>query len=284
MSIKIHAVQTGTVQIKNTQREGDASRYPQPLNILLDGEWTDWLPIYAWVIEHPEGLFVVDTGETARVSEKGYFPRWQPYYKFAVRFNVTPDDEIGPQMTKMGFDTRDVTAVLMTHLHTDHAGGLRHFSNSDIWVHPDEFAAAQGFAGKLNGYLPHRWPEWLAPKFVQYQPEPISAFATSFPITEDGTIRVVPTPGHGAHHQSVIVQIEGMAYFLAGDASYTQELMLAGKVDGVSTAVSATTLQTIQQFVRETPTVYLPSHDPESATRLQNKTAVRTNNIMAAAL
>ena len=48
------------------------------LNTLLDREWTEPLPIYAFAIEHPEGVIVVDTGETARVAEPGYFPRWQP--------------------------------------------------------------------------------------------------------------------------------------------------------------------------------------------------------------
>jgi N-acyl homoserine lactone hydrolase len=35
--------------------------------------------IYAFAIEHPEGVIVVDTGETAGVSEPGKFPRWQPF-------------------------------------------------------------------------------------------------------------------------------------------------------------------------------------------------------------
>ena len=25
-------------------------------------EWADWMPVYAWAIEHPEGVIVVDTG------------------------------------------------------------------------------------------------------------------------------------------------------------------------------------------------------------------------------
>jgi hypothetical protein len=44
------------------------------------------VPILAWVIEHPEGIIVVDTGETARTAEPGYLPSWHPYYRFAVRF------------------------------------------------------------------------------------------------------------------------------------------------------------------------------------------------------
>ena len=281
MTIKIHPIQTGTVQIKDTQVDGSFSTLPSPLNLLFAGEWADWFPIYAWVIEHLDGLFVVDTGETARTAEAGYFPRWQPYYRKAVRFNVQPEDEIGPQMAKIGFDTDDVTAVILTHLHTDHAGGLNHFPNSDIWAHPDEFKAGQGFAGKVAGYLPHRWPEWFAPKSVKFQPEAIGSFDSSFPITQDGTIRVVPTPGHTEAHQSVIVQLDGISYFLAGDTSYNQAMMVAGKGDGVGTAVSATTLQTIQQFVQETPTVYLPSHDPESARRLQEREVVRAERVMA---
>ena len=38
------------------------------LNTLLDRVWTDPLPIYMWVIEHPKGIIVVDTGETDEVQ------------------------------------------------------------------------------------------------------------------------------------------------------------------------------------------------------------------------
>ena len=42
--------------------------------MLFDPEWSEWLPIYVWVIEHDEGVILVDTGETARVHERGYHP------------------------------------------------------------------------------------------------------------------------------------------------------------------------------------------------------------------
>jgi N-acyl homoserine lactone hydrolase len=75
--MRIHVIQTGTVAIKQVQRHGRRKGNPV-LNILLDPNWTEPLPIYAFVIEHPEGLIVVDTGETARVAEPGYFPWWHP--------------------------------------------------------------------------------------------------------------------------------------------------------------------------------------------------------------
>ena len=62
-------------------------------NMLRDEQWSDWLPIYAWIIEHDEGLILVDTGETARVQQRGYHPRWHPFYRRAVRFSVHPDEE-----------------------------------------------------------------------------------------------------------------------------------------------------------------------------------------------
>ncbi len=69
---------------------------------------------------------------------------------------------------------------------------------------------------------------------------------------------------------SVIVQDSDMTLFFAGDTTYTEQLLLAGAVDGVSLdeRTARHTLSTIQQLVRSTPTVYLPSHDPASAARL----------------
>ena len=81
---------------------------------------------------------------------------------------------------------------------------------------------------------------------------------------------LVATPGHSAGHLSVIVLEDEIAVFLAGDTSYTQELMLRGAVDGVAPDVAAarTTLERIRVYADRTPTVYLPSHDPDSARRL----------------
>ena len=82
--IRIHALQTGTVAIKELQRNGQGRDKSSLLRVFAARRWTEPLPILAWLIEHPEGPIVVDTGETSRVSKPGYFPRWHPYYRLAV--------------------------------------------------------------------------------------------------------------------------------------------------------------------------------------------------------
>lgn len=274
--LKIHAIQTGTVAIKAAQRVGRGQGIQRQLNILTDPEWTAFLPIYVWAIEHPEGVLVIDTGDTARTAQPGYFPRWHPYFPRAVRMAVGPEDEVGPQLAHLGITPRDVRWVVLTHLHSDHAGGLGHFPHSEILVARADYQAAQGLRGQLGGYLPQHWPAWLAPRFVEFAAQPVGPFPQSYPLTRAGDIRLLPTPGHTAHHLSVLLEDGETSYFFAGDTSYTEQFMVAQQVDGVSpdVAVSAQTLARIRALAQIRPLVYLPTHDPEAAARLAARTAV----------
>lgn len=274
--MRIHAIQTGTVAVKERQRVGTGKGPIRMLNTMLSKEWTEPLPIYAWVIEHPEGVIVVDTGETARAKDPGYFPP-HPYYRLAVREWVTPEQEIGPQLRAIGISPNDVRWVVMTHLHTDHHGGLHHFPNSEILVSRTEWQQATGFLSKLKGYLPHRYPEWLNPTLVDYHKQQVGTFPDSFQLTKAGDVRIVPTPGHSPGHQSVILQHGGLSYLFAGDTSYTEDAMLKQQLDGITTDLngSRTTLTRTLEYVRQIPTIYLPSHDPASAERLANRTFTR---------
>jgi len=273
MTVAIHGIQTGLTQIKTAQRV----RKPGGLvRILTDTNWTGWLPIYAWVIEHPEGLIVVDTGETSRTALAGYFPAWHPYYRGSVQMRVKPEDEIGPQLAQMGIRAKDVKTVVLTHLHTDHAGGLSHFASSEILTSEAEYRMATGVMGKLRGYLPHRWPEWFAPTPIAFGLTAFGPFDRTYSVTRTGDVLVVPTPGHTAAHVSVVVESEDILYFLAGDTSYSQKLLKTRTADGVSpsAAVTLNTIDNIVDLARTRPLVYMPSHDPDSLARMQHRSTL----------
>lgn len=275
--LTVHAVQTGTVAVRTRQRAGLGSDKLRLLNTLLDREWTEPLPILAWVIEHPEGVIVVDTGETARASEPGYFPRWHPYFRLGLRECIEPEDEIGPQLEHLGISPLDVRWVVLTHLHTDHAGGLHHFRNSDILVSRTEADHASGRMGRLRGYLNNRFPDWFEPRLVDFHPHALRSFARSFALTERGDVVLVPAPGHTAGHLAVVLETGHDTFILAGDSSYTEDLMLRGVVDGVTPDGTAArlTLERLRACVAMTPTVYLPSHDPGSPMRLRARRTVQ---------
>ena len=274
--MKVHAIQTGTVTVRARQLNGKGRGPLRTAWTLMDRNWTQPLPIYAWLIEHPEGLLVVDTGESARVNDPGYLPGWHPYLRFGARESLEPADEIGPQLTAMGFSPEDVRWVVMTHLHNDHAGGLAHFPRSEILVRRSEFDDAEGFAGQMRGFLPQRWPEWFSPCRYDLEERRLGPFSRSRPVTEAGDVTIVATPGHTKNHVSVVVEEDGRSLFLAGDTSYSQALMVDGAIDGVTIDVRAAreTLDRIRELTRERPVVYLPSHDPESAERLKARQTV----------
>ena len=171
--MRIHRLSTGRVKVKKNQISRAKGVGPKLTRVFFDTHWSDWLPIHAWIIEHDEGIWVVDTGETHRTGVKGYLPRWHPYYAMAVRFDVKPEEEIGPQLSRMGIDpAHDVQKVIMTHLHTDHAGGMHHFPNAEFIINKNEFQTASGWTGIMAGYLPHRWPKWLSPTMIEPEDKP----------------------------------------------------------------------------------------------------------------
>ena len=271
--MKIHALQTGTVAITTKWREGVGHGRIRLVNTLMDREWTEPLPIYAFAIEHPEGVIVVDTGETARVCEPGYFPRWQPFFRFAVRERVRPEQEIGPQLERLGISPSDVRRVVMTHLHTDHAGGLHHFPHNEILVARAELEYAAGLRGRVRGYPNKRWPAWFRPTLVDLPGDRFGPFPASMALTEAGDVRLVPVPGHSPGQLAVVVEDGDHAVFLAADSSYTEDALLRDVVDGVGPdeAAEHLTHERIRAYAAETPTVYLPTHDPETGARLATR-------------
>jgi N-acyl homoserine lactone hydrolase len=198
---------------------------------------------------------------------------------------VRPEEEVGPQMRALGIPPEEARWVVMTHLHSDHAGGLAHFPKAEILVSHTEYQSAMGWQGQARGYLPHRWPTWFTPTLIRFAPAAVGPFPMSYPLTKAADVLLVPTAGHTAGRLSVIVLEDDHALLLTGDASYSQLLMLDEAVDGVAPDEQASrqTLRRILAYARQTPTVYLPSHDPKAVERLlQRQTVLFPETIKAA--
>jgi N-acyl homoserine lactone hydrolase len=274
--VKIHAIQTGTVALTTAWREGVGRGRRRLVHTILDRTWTEPLPIYAFAIEHPEGVILVDTGETARASQRSYFTGWHPGIR-AFHEWVEPQQEIGPQLERLGIRPADIRWVVMTHLHTDHAGGLHHFPDNDILVTRAELDFGSGLRGRLRGYVANEhWPTWFEPTALELEPEPFGPFSESLRLTEAGDVILVPVPGHTPGQIAVLVEEGDQTVFLGGDSSYTQELMLRGIADGVGADDEAERLthERIRAYAAANPTVYLVAHDPETAPRLAGRRLV----------
>jgi len=272
--MRIHAIQTGVVQIKASQLNGRGHGLARRLAPLVDDTWTPWLPTFAWVIEHPEGIILVDTGASTRLKS---LPRWHPHFRKAVRFEIEPEQEVGPQFKALGMGPKDVKQVVLTHLHIDHDAGLSAFPNSEVLVSRREIDKASGLAGRIRGYLPERWPRWFDPKPLDLLSGPYGPFARSRRLTASGDVIVVPTAGHTPDHVSIIVEDGETSVFLAGDVSYNERNMLQGHIDGISPDEGAAmgTLKLIREFIATRPTIFLPTHDPHSAQRLAQRQITR---------
>ncbi|MBV7332290.1 N-acyl homoserine lactonase family protein [Chloroflexi bacterium TSY] len=277
--MNIHTLEIGKVKVTQNWRIGRGDGIKRMMNTLFDSEFTDWLPIYVWVIEHPEGLIVIDTGIPADANKRIWFPPFMPLVQRAAKFDMTPEQEVGPQLRQLGFSPDDVRRVVMTHLHQDHDGGLHHFPKAEFIVSRREWAAATGFKGRLGGYLNQRWPDWFQPRLVDFDQGPFGPFASHETLTKSEDIHLVPTPGHSPGHLSVILVAGELSIVFAGDASYTEELLIARKTDGVGDDPQAqqNTHMKILAYADQNPTIYLPSHDPGSKGRLENRTPINMN-------
>jgi N-acyl homoserine lactone hydrolase len=266
--MKIHALSTGVVQIKPSQiQAAPGTRFSRLLRTVTQREWTPPLPIFCYAVEHPEGVILVDTGDThERPAGMAH-----PFHALAAKISVDSEEQIGSHLARLGISAKDVRLVVLTHLHIDHDGGIASFPDARIIVAKQEFTQARGLIGRLNGYTPQRWSADWQPEFTALEARGYGAFTQHQTLTRAGDVLVVPTPGHTAGHQSVIVRDGDLHYFLAGDVSYTQQGLLEDWIDGVGPSVhqQRDTHDQIQRFAQERPTVYLPTHDPEAKMRLE---------------
>ena len=257
--MRIHAISTGSVRVKRSFLFASPGVRRQ-LDLFLPGPWSDPLPIHCWAIEHEDRLLLIDSGETADARNIPF-----------ARFDVTREQELPGAMSAAGLSLDDVAEVVLTHHHGDHVDGLVHVSAPASINEAELEFLRTAFPRVMRRILRQPLPRRFAPKPFTFDAGPFGAFPRSRALSSDGRIVAVPTPGHTPGHVSVIcVDDDGRHVMLAGDATDTLEQLHARRADAVGPdpKVHVATLETILEHCARHPTVYLPSHDPESAARL----------------
>lgn len=274
--VKIHGLCTGTVAVKTNFRTKKGYGELAKVNMLLDSRFTEYLPIWVWVIEHPDGLIVIDTGEVTAIkdldhylSKENTFNRF--LFKKVTRFDIEPQDELDFQFEKINLKLQDVELVVLTHLHLDHTDGLKFFPKSEIIVGDFEYR-------NPSTNMPSTYPDWFNPNRVKYQNNQIDAFGAAYLISKN--LFYVPTPGHTPGHSSIVFKTDDFDIIFAGDTSYNQEQVLTGELAGVNAdyGKSRETYRSLLAYAAKHKTIYLPSHDGNASLRLKSRVFLSGNN------
>jgi glyoxylase-like metal-dependent hydrolase (beta-lactamase superfamily II) len=230
------------------------------------------LPIWVFVIEHPEGIIVIDTGDVEEAAHDAFYRRESLTNKFnlnsmANQRMIFRHDELDMQLAKLNIKISDVSKVVLTHLHGDHVDGVKFFKANEFIV--NELESKHPY-----GYLPTTIPSWFKPTLVTHQLNRIDYFDGAYPITKAEDVLLVSTPGHTKHHSSVLFKTDQEHILFAGDLTYqgyqlsSYELSAAHQDYHLSFASMKKTLA----YAGKYPLVYLPSHDYHTGDRLKNKT------------
>jgi len=211
--MRIQCLQTGVVR----ERVGTkgVSRY------LWAPYRAEALPVNAFLVEHHAGLLLFDTGQTARAARPDYFPRWHPFFRLS-RFELTGEDEVAPQLRALGIATGDIRWMVLSHLHTDHIGGMGSFHGPEVLVTRVEWDRTKGFAGRWRGFLPQCWPPGLQPTLLDLDRNGFGPFPGAHDIADDGSLVVVATPGHTPGHASLLVRRPEGSVLLGGDLAHSR--------------------------------------------------------------
>ena len=258
------------------------TRKPAPLWIFF-GKDRVRLPINVYVIEHTQGLVLFDAGADPRVAtDPDYWPTPLTglFMRNIFEWEITPEDNLANQLELAGYAAADVSKVVISHLHADHVGGIGDVPQADLFVARDAWEHMKGPHPEREMVL-RRDIAILGAKWNEIAFEPtddpaLAPFSESFDLMGDGSMIVLPTPGHMPGAVSMLVRrSDGAPLLLVGDLTYGEEFL-----DQDRTPATGDTEVLLESFVKvralkETMPglVILPAHDLQARDKLERSVA-----------
>ena len=238
--MKIHVLHTGEVRVSPyLPFGGDNCNLLKASGMTTPKEDWIWLPVSVYLIEHPKGLILVDTGWHRDMSPEGVYDKAAQIKSLGSRvlYNVNQGqiplgEAVDEQLKVMGIKPADLDYVLLTHLDCDHANGLRAVKDAKhIIVAQEELDCA-----RKNGFIRYKkkWWEGVNLQTIEWNGTEGPA-QKSFDLFGDGSIKMINIPGHCDGLCAVkITREDGRYVLLFSDGGYATKSWKEMITSGVS--------------------------------------------------
>ena len=272
-NIKIHVFHTGEVCVApDLPFGGNNSNVIKASGIFGKKEDRLWLPVSAYLIEHPQGKFLVDTGWARDMSPNGEFDKKAQVKSLgsSLLYEVNQGrigigQCIDEQLNEMGIKDTDIDAVLITHLDCDHANGLKQVKGAKkFMVAADEVRFASKVTNKVR-YYKGWWENVPLTEFEWNDTE--GPVGKSYDFLGDGSIELINIPGHADGLYAVKVKNEeGKFVLLFSDGGYAKkswEEMITSGIAADKEAQKKSLAWIREQSLDENCVESLANHDPD---------------------
>ena len=238
--MKIHVLHTGEVRVSPyLPFGGDNCNLLKASGMTTPKEEWIWLPVSVYLIEHPKGLILVDTGWHRDMSPEGVYDKKAQVKSLGSRvlYNVNQGqiplgEAVDEQLATMDIKPSDLDYVLLTHLDCDHANGLRAVKDAKhILVAAEELECA-----RKNGFIRYKkkWWEGVDMQTIEWNGTEGPA-GKSFDLFGDGSIKMINIPGHCDGLCAVkITREDGKYVLLFSDGGYATKSWKEMITSGVS--------------------------------------------------
>jgi glyoxylase-like metal-dependent hydrolase (beta-lactamase superfamily II) len=171
----------------------------------------------ALLVRHPRGDLLIDTGFGREID--AHFGRMPWPFRVATSFERSRS--AAEQLDAAGYDRARLRAILLTHAHWDHVSGIPDLPGTPVLVSAEERrfvrdgGALTAVARSLGGV---RWEEY------GFEGGPYLGFPRSHDVHGDGSVVIVPAPGHTPGSVLVFVALPtGRRLALVGDLVWQRE-------------------------------------------------------------
>ncbi|MDQ0066633.1 N-acyl homoserine lactonase family protein [Chryseobacterium lathyri] len=261
--IKVHILHCGQVRVDSSLPFHENSINPLAYTGLFRSKKHQvWLPVSVYLIEHPKGLVLIDTGWNSDV--RSHQKEHLGFLQYSVSRALLPDgDAINEQLEKLGYKTSDIDYLVLSHMHADHVSGIKLVKDAKkILVSDLEWKETQD---RSMRYVKSMW-KGIDFELFSFNKTGIGPEGLSYDLFDDGTVVFVSTPGHTMGLASTIIKNKENFVLLASDVGYAkkswEQMILPGvQVDKHRVANSLKWVKSESE--KPTCIEAIANHDPE---------------------